>query len=103
MWNTAPEGDPDFFISRIFKSGAGANYMGYENAELDELAARGKTTFDSAERKKIYDRIQEIIYEESPVIVLFHKSMVSAARSGLQNYRIHPAEKHLVTQQLGWE
>lgn len=103
MWNVAPQGDPDFFITSIFTSGAGANYMGYENAELDEMAARGKATFDTAERKKIYDRIQEIIYEESPVIVLFHKSMVSAARAGLQNYRIHPAEKYLVTQQLGWK
>ncbi len=103
MWNTAPEGDPDFFITRIFKSGAGSNYMGYENAELDELAARGKTTFDAAERKKIYARIQEIIYEESPVIVLFHKSTVSAVRGGLENYRVHPAEKHLVTRELGWK
>jgi peptide/nickel transport system substrate-binding protein len=103
MWNAAPQGDPDFFVSRLFTSEAGANYMGYENEELDALAARGKTTFDAAERKNIYDRIQEIIYEESPVIVLFHKSMVSAVRGDLANYRVHPAEKYLVTPELGWK
>ncbi len=101
MWNTAPQGDPDFFISSIFTSDAGSNFMGYQNDELDDLARRGKMTFDPVKRKQMYDRIQEIIYEECPVIVLFHKSMVSAIHNYVTNYRIHPAERYLVTPRLG--
>lgn len=100
MWNAAPQGDPDYFISMVFTKNAGSNFMGYHNPELDELARKGKTTFDQKERKKIYDRIQEIIYEESPVIVLFHKSMVTAVNDDVENFRIHPAEKYILTHRL---
>lgn len=100
MWNVAPQGDPDFFISNVFTGRAGSNFMGYHNPELDELARIGKVTFDPQERKRIYDRIQKIIYDDSPVIVLFDKSMVSVAYDYVQNYRIHPAEKYLLTPEL---
>lgn len=100
MWNVAPEGDPDFFISNVFTGQAGSNCMGYHNSELDELARKGKVTFDPKKRKIIYDRIQEIIYDDSPVIVLFYKSMVSVAYNYVQNYRIHPAEKFLLTPEI---
>ncbi|GAB6906509.1 ABC transporter substrate-binding protein [Desulfosarcina cetonica] len=101
MWNTAPQGDPDFFITSIFTRGAGSNVMGYASRELDDLAQKGKTTMDVKARKAIYDRIQQIIFDELPVIVLFHKSMVSAVYDYVENYRIHPAEKYIVTPELG--
>ncbi len=101
MWNVAPQGDPDYFISNVFISNAESNFMGYKNLEIDRLAKKGKVTFDLKSRKKIYDRIQEIIYNESPVIVLFHKSLVSAVCDYVQNYQIHPAEKYLLTKGIG--
>ncbi|MBL0699610.1 MAG: ABC transporter substrate-binding protein, partial [Desulfosarcina sp.] len=91
MWNTALQGDPDYFISQVFPSGQASNFMGYENPELDRLAEKGKKSFDFKERKTIYDKIQKIIYDDSPVIVLFHKSMVSAVCDYVENYQIHPA------------
>jgi peptide/nickel transport system substrate-binding protein len=100
MWNVAPQGDPDFFLSNLFVSQAASNYMGYENSEIDDLVKKGKATFDPVQRKKIYDRIQEIIYNESPVIVLFHKSMISVAHDNVHGYRIHPAEKYLLTPEI---
>ena len=100
MWNVSPQGDPDYFITNIFTGNARSNFMGYHNSELDQLARKGKVTFDPQERKIIYNRIQEIIFDESPVIVLFHKSMVSAVHDYVGNYRIHPAEKYLLTPQI---
>ncbi|MBT4485790.1 MAG: ABC transporter substrate-binding protein [Candidatus Latescibacteria bacterium] len=100
MWNAVPQGDPDYFISNIFTTDAGSNFMGYSNAELDSLSKKGKTTFETSARKKIYDRIQEIIYNDSPVIVLYHKTLVSAVHEYVSNYRIHPAENHILTPQL---
>ncbi|WYD80180.1 MAG: ABC transporter substrate-binding protein [Candidatus Electrothrix gigas] len=100
MWNTAPQGDPDFFLSEIFTSQGGSNFMGYHNAELDELVRKGKITFDEAERKEMYDRVQEIIYQESPVIPLFHQSLISAVRGNIEHFRSHPAEKYLITHKL---
>ncbi|MDL1974296.1 MAG: ABC transporter substrate-binding protein [Deltaproteobacteria bacterium] len=100
MWNVAPQGDPDYFISNVFTQNGGSNYMGYHNPDLDALVSKGKTTFDHEERKKIYDRIQKIIYDESPVIVLFHKSTVSAVYDYVENYRIHPAERYILSPEL---
>ncbi|MBU0994901.1 MAG: ABC transporter substrate-binding protein [Proteobacteria bacterium] len=100
MWNVAPNGDPDFFISNVFVKNSGSNFMGYVNPELDGLTKKGKTVFNREERKKIYDRIQSIVYEESPVIVLFYKNMVSAVHENVKNYKIHPAEKYIMTKDL---
>jgi peptide/nickel transport system substrate-binding protein len=100
MWNVAPQGDPDYFVSNVFTLNGGSNYMGYHNPDLDALVSKGKTTFDHEERKKIYDRIQKIIYDESPVIVLFHKSTVSAVYDYVENYRIHPAERYILSPEL---
>ncbi len=101
MWNVAPQGDPDYFISNVFTSTAPFNFMGYANAELDSLARRGKVTFDPQQRKRIYNRIQEIIYRDSPVLVLFHKAQVTVTYDYVENYHIHPAENYLLTPYLG--
>ncbi|MDH4316997.1 MAG: ABC transporter substrate-binding protein [Desulfobulbaceae bacterium] len=100
MRNVAPEGDPDSFISNVFVTGAGSNFMGYNNTELDILADKGRTTLNPEARKIIYDQIQQIIYKDNPVIALFHKSEVAVTGFNVQNYRIHPAEKYLMTPTL---
>ena len=100
MWNTAPQGDPHAFLSDLFMTGARSNFMGYSNPELDRLLREAKTCFDPAGRARLYNRVQQIIYDESPVIVLFHKSMVTAMSDRVRGYRIHPAEKYILTHTL---
>ena len=100
MWNSAPQGDPDAFLSDLFVTGARSNFMGYSNPELDKLIRKARACFDAAERVRMYNRIQEIIYKENSVIVLFHKSMVTALSDRVRNYQIHPAEKYLLTQKI---
>ncbi len=100
MWNTAPQGDPDAFLSDLFRTGARSNCMGYANPELDRLLQEAKTCFEPAQRQRLYNRVQEIIYEQNPVIVLFHKSMVTVMSDRVRGYSIHPAEKHLLTNRI---
>lgn len=50
---------------------AGLNFMKYGNSELDELIERGRKTFDRAERKKIYDAVQEILHRDQPYCFLY--------------------------------
>jgi peptide/nickel transport system substrate-binding protein len=47
------------------------NFIGYNNPEVDELLEKGRRTFNTGERKKIYFRIQEILAEELPYIFLY--------------------------------
>jgi len=99
-WGTAPQGDPDYFPSTLVETGVGYNFSGYSNKELDELLKKGRENFDDEVRKAHYDRIQEIINAELPLIPVFHKTQVSVGNGKVEGFKIHPAETYLVTPDL---
>ena len=70
-WNTLE--DPD--LSDVWHSSradnGGLNFMGFRNAEADEMLERGAASFDRNERKPLYDRLQEILHEEQPYTFLY--------------------------------
>ncbi|MBM4327395.1 MAG: peptide-binding protein [Deltaproteobacteria bacterium] len=47
------------------------NFMSYDNKEVDWLLEQGVKTYDRAERKKFYDKFQEIIAEDQPYTFLW--------------------------------
>jgi peptide/nickel transport system substrate-binding protein len=47
------------------------NFISYKNLEADEMLERGRSTFNQRERKKYYDRFQEILAEEQPYTFLY--------------------------------
>jgi peptide/nickel transport system substrate-binding protein len=65
--------DPDLYdVWHSSKTGPSElNFVTYRNAEVDALLEKGRGTFDRAERKLCYDRIQEILAEDQPYIFLY--------------------------------
>ncbi len=61
--NSVLTGDADFTLGRLYPSAA--NRTGYANAELDEILAAAKQTVDQAERQKLYDRANQIIWDDA--------------------------------------
>lgn len=96
-WVTTPQGDPGGVLEALLKSDGGSNSGKYANAELDALLAKGRTTFEPAERKKIYDAVQEIIAADTAMIPVFHVAQVNVARAGLTGYAVHPTETYWIT------
>jgi peptide/nickel transport system substrate-binding protein len=47
------------------------NFVSYRNPEVDEMLEKGRSTFDPKERKKYYDRFQEILAEDQPYTFLY--------------------------------
>ncbi len=47
------------------------NFVSYGNPEADEMLEKGRSTFNQAERKKYYDRFQEILAEDQPYTFLY--------------------------------
>lgn len=47
------------------------NFVSYNNPEVDEMLEKGRSTFDIKERKKCYDRFQEILAEDQPYTFLY--------------------------------
>jgi peptide/nickel transport system substrate-binding protein len=56
-------------------------------AELDKLMETQMTTNDPAERRKIYDRVQEIVAENLPFIFLVSPNILVASQSTVGNFR----------------
>ncbi len=68
------------------------NYTGYTNPEVDKLLDQAKSLTDFASRKKLYDRVQEILYNEGPDVVPYFKNYVSAIRKEVKNYKLIPVQ-----------
>jgi peptide/nickel transport system substrate-binding protein len=47
------------------------NFISYNNPEADKVLENGRSIFDQKERKKYYDRFQEILAEDQPYTFLY--------------------------------
>jgi peptide/nickel transport system substrate-binding protein len=47
------------------------NFISFKNNEVNVLLEKGRSSFDRNERKRCYDRIQEILAEEQPCTFLY--------------------------------
>lgn len=65
--------DPDLYdVWHSSKTKPGElNFISYKNDEVDILLEKGRSTFDTDERKRCYDRIQEILAEDQPYTFLY--------------------------------
>lgn len=65
--------DPDLYdVWHSSKTRPGElNFISFRNEEVDDLLERGRGTFDQGERKRCYDRIQEILADEQPYTFLY--------------------------------
>lgn len=101
-WGVAPSGDPAYFPGVVLHSNADSNIGGYSNPELDALLDEGTRTFDPEDRKAIYDKVQEIIAKDVPLIPIFHASQVSVMNPKLEGFAPHPAVTYWMTPDIHW-
>jgi peptide/nickel transport system substrate-binding protein len=74
--------DPSWMHTRLHSDNIpNPNYYGFINAEYDELALLQGTQFDSSERQESIWRIQEILAEEVPLVVLYFRQSPSVYRT----------------------
>ncbi len=62
--------------------------------EIDRLMERQSRTLDPAERKALYDRVQELVAENLPFIPLVSPNVLVGARPGLGNFRPAVLDHH---------
>jgi peptide/nickel transport system substrate-binding protein len=58
----------------------------YSNPEVDRLMAEARATFDPTLRPKLYHRIQELIYDDVPVLWIFYNSEILAINKRVQGF-----------------
>ena len=73
-------------------------------AEIDTLMQQQMTTRDAQRRKRLYDRVQELVAENLPIISLVSPNVLVGARKGLGNFRPTVLDHHALwnVEELFW-
>ncbi|OEU72866.1 MAG: peptide-binding protein [Desulfuromonadales bacterium C00003093] len=88
-WTGGPEPD-QFNIWHSSKIGPRQlNFIGFKNAEVDQLLEEGRRVFPPQQRKAYYDRFQEILAEEQPYTFLYIPEALPAVSKRFR--RVEPA------------
>jgi peptide/nickel transport system substrate-binding protein len=66
-WDDAPE--PDRYMYSLFHSKSRDYY--YKNSTVDVLLDLGRTILDRNERAKVYNKIDQVLYEDCPWAYLY--------------------------------
>jgi peptide/nickel transport system substrate-binding protein len=84
IWGWGPDPDPDFILSVMttdqFVDG-GWSDSGYHNPEYDQMYLDQQQIVDKAERQKVVWKMQEMVFEDRPYIVLNYEKVLQAYRS----------------------
>jgi peptide/nickel transport system substrate-binding protein len=100
-WNIVLDPDPiDVWHSKSCAENKTLNFVCFKNAEVDKLLEAGIETFDPAERKRYYDRFQEILAEQQPYTFLYVPQELVALSNRFKN--VEPAPAGLTHNIIDW-
>jgi peptide/nickel transport system substrate-binding protein len=77
--------DPDTLYS-LFPTGAGFNFAKYSNPEVDKLLNEGRTNLEQSKRGDAYKAVQQVLWQDSPMLPLYNTPQISTTRKVVQNY-----------------
>jgi peptide/nickel transport system substrate-binding protein len=78
--------DPDDFFYQWHHSDEIFNIWRYSTPELDALLDAGRQAQDQAERKEIYDQIQEVLIEEAPMVHIIYRESIMASAKEVKDF-----------------
>lgn len=85
--------DAENYLS-LFYSGnlqpTGSNYTHYVNPEFDRLFIESQTILDEELRNQYYTKLDSILMEDAPVVVLYYDEVIRFTRSNVQQLGINP-------------
>ena len=87
-----PVGDADYFLRQLFYSankGAPGNRTFYDNTEMDKLLDEAREEIDEAKRLALYDKVQEMLIEEAPMVYIHHQAYLTGVSNQIDGYWIN--------------
>ncbi len=94
--------DPDQYdIWHSSKTGPDElNHISYANPEVDRLLELGRASCRREERKKHYDRLQEVLAEDQPIIFLYFRDALPVVSSRIRG--IEPSPNGIAYNFIRW-
>lgn len=92
-WTSSGTIPPDLY--QIWHSSqaisGGSNHISFKNPEVDRLLEAYRIEFDPAKRKVMYDRVQEILYDEQPYTWVYSPKSLAAYDRRFQGVHWYPS------------
>lgn len=82
--------DPDEYFYRTFYTGGSTNVFKYDDASVNELLDAGRSETDKAERKVIYDEVQQKLACEGPIAFVAYGDLYTAVNQSVEGFEIYP-------------
>jgi len=83
--------DPSGILAPKFQTNGVGNYSKYGNDEVDRLLAQAESTLDSNMRKDHYKKVQEIIFDDAPMIFGYATEDIYGVREKVKNFIPSPS------------
>lgn len=65
----------------------GPNYTGFSNKQFDALFEQAYQVSDDAERFKLYQKMDNLVMQQSPVVVLYYDKLVNLYQNNISGYK----------------
>ena len=83
--------DPENFLDILFHSGSENNHTNYNNPEVDRLLEQARIEPDQETRFKLYNRIEQIILDDAPWVLLWNTGETYALiKPEVKGYELTP-------------
>lgn len=76
-WQTTPDPSPALYTP-YYSTGSG-NYLKYSNPQVDGLLDKAVSTYDRAQRRTYYRQVDQILADDAPCPIPYHRARVDAA------------------------
>jgi dipeptide transport system substrate-binding protein len=94
---TGDNGDPDNFFFLLGCAAAregGQNLSKWCDKDFDDTMVKARQTFDNDERVKLYQKMQQIAYDQVPQLTVAHSVVFEPTRANVTGYKISPLGRH---------
>jgi peptide/nickel transport system substrate-binding protein len=77
---------PDLQLYRTFHTEGSTNKFNFSNEKVDELLEEGRRVTDYEERKDIYNELQQILVDQSPILFLYSPNILFASSNAVTGF-----------------
>ncbi len=82
--------DPIGILEPLLSSGGRGNFTGFSDKRVDDLLAKGRSSFDTADRERAYVQIQRIVHENVPAVFGLARSEIYGVSKDVHDWEPKP-------------
>lgn len=94
-------GDADYGYYPLLHSksmGPVGNRSFYSNFEVDAILDKARVVLENEERKKCYQEVQEIVFDEVPLLPIAYKNYTIGLQKNIEGFVFNPNGNHILSQ-----